>query len=157
MRILVALDFSDITEKVLKQCKILSKAMTAEFYLIHVVNAGSEYTAYNYGYNYDSSVMISSIEPSEIRNQLAQHFHEEHKTLQQYADDLRAENVECTALMIQGPRVKMLLNEADKLSVDFIIAGSHGKGVLSKVLLGSTSQDLIKESPVPIYLVSSDK
>lgn len=157
MKILVAVDFSDITEKVLEQCKILSKAMTAETYLIHVVKAGSEYTAYDYGYNYDSSVMISSIEPSEIRNQLAQQFHEEHKTLQQYANELRLEGIECTALMIQGPSVKMLLNEAEKLSVDFIVAGSHGKGVLSQILLGSTSKDLIKESPVPIYLVSADK
>jgi len=157
MRILVAVDFSDITEKVLGQCKMLSKAMTAEIYLVHVVKAGTELTAYNYDYNYDSSVMISSIEPSEIRNQLAQHFHKEHKNLQQYADELRAEGIKCTALMIQGPNIKMLLNEADKLSVDFIVAGSHGKGVLSQTFLGSTSQDLIKESPVPIYLVSADK
>ena len=57
--ILVAVDFSDITEKVLGQCKVLSKAMTAETYLVHVVKTGTEFTAYNY----DSSVMISSIEP----------------------------------------------------------------------------------------------
>ena len=78
-------------------------------------------------------------------------------SVNRFLDKLRAEGIECTALMIQGPNVKMLLNEADKLSVDFIVAGSHGKGVLSQTFLGSTSQDLIKESPVPIYLVSADK
>ncbi len=59
--------------------------------------------------------------------------------------------------MIQGPNVKMLLNEVDKLGVDFMIVGSHGKGVISQILLGSTSKDLIKKSPVPIYLVSNDQ
>ncbi|MBE9525335.1 MAG: universal stress protein [Proteobacteria bacterium] len=157
MKILASVDFSDITEKVLEQCKILSKAMTAEVFLVHVAEENSEYIIYDYGYNYDSSVMISSLEPSEIRDQLAQRFHNEHKNLQEYADELRKEGVKCTALMVQGPCVKMLLNEVDKLSVDFIIVGSHGKGAISQILLGSTSKDLIKESPIPIYLVSADK
>ncbi len=157
MKILVAIDFSDITAKLLEQCKTLAKAMTAEVYLIHVAEADSEYMVYNYGYDYDSALMISSIDPSEIRNQLAQHFHKEHKILQQYADELRKDGIECNALMVQGPSVKMLLNEVDRLAVDFIIAGSHGKGIISQILLGSTSKELIKKSSVPIYLVSADK
>ncbi len=152
MKILVAIDFSEITVKVLEQCKILAKAMTSEIYLIHVAESESE----NIVYDYDLALM-PSIDPSEIRNQLAQRFHKEHQTLQQYADELRKEDIDCKALMIQGPNVKMLLNEVDKLGVDFMIVGSHGKGVISQILLGSTSKDLIKKSPVPIYLVSNDQ
>ena len=152
MKILVAIDFSDITVKVLKQSNVLAKAMTAEIYLIHVAESGSE----NIVYDYDLAVM-SSIDTGEIRNQLAQRFHKEHKALQQYADEFRKEGIECKALMIQGPSVKMLLNEVDKLAVDFMVVGSHGKGVISQIILGSTSKDLIKKSPVPIYLVPADK
>jgi nucleotide-binding universal stress UspA family protein len=51
----------------------------------------------------------------------------------------------------------MVLAEVDKLAVNFMVVGSHGKGMISQLLLGSISEELIKESPVPIYLVSADK
>jgi nucleotide-binding universal stress UspA family protein len=58
--------------------------------------------------------------------------------------------------MIQGDTVDLLLQEAEKLEVDFIISGTHGKGLLSQILLGSTSEELLRKSPVPLHLVPSD-
>ncbi len=59
--------------------------------------------------------------------------------------------------MVQGETVDMILNGIEKLGIDFIVVGSHGKGVISKILLGSTSEELIKKTPVPVYLIPVDK
>jgi len=152
MKILVAIDFSDITQKVLKQTEMLAKAMQAEVWLIHVAEPNPDHIAYDY----DPAAMYA-IDPTEIRNQIAARFQHEHKTLQGYAEHLREQGLSATALMIQGSTVDMLLAEVDKLAVNFMVVGSHGKGMISQLLLGSISEELIKESPVPIYLVSADK
>lgn len=151
MKILVAIDFSDITEKVLEQSRILAEAMTAEVCLLHVAEPNPDHITYDY----DPAAMYA-IDPSEIRDQIAQRFHKEHKTLQKYAEDFRSQGLNCKALMVQGETVEMILKGIEKLAIDFIVAGSHGKGVLSQILLGSTSKELIKKSSVPVYLIPAN-
>ncbi len=152
MKILVAIDFSDITEKVLLQSRSLAKVMTAEICLLHVAEPNPDHITYDY----DPAAMYT-IDPSEIRDQIAQRFHKEHKQLQKYAEDFRDNGFNCKALMVQGETIDMILKGIDKLSIDFIVVGSHGKGVISQILLGSTSKELIKKTPVPVYLIPADK
>ncbi len=152
MKILVTIDFSDITERVLYQSRILAESMKAEVVLLHVAEPNADYITYDY----DPAAMYA-IDPSEIRDQIAQRFHTEHQTIQQYAQQFRDQGLSCKALMVQGETVEMILNGVKKLSTDMIVAGSHGKGVISKILLGSTSERLIKQTTVPIYLVPAEK
>ncbi len=152
MKILVAIDFSDITEQVLTQSSILAKNLQAEVCLLHVVEANQDYITYDY-----DQTMMYAIDPSEIRDQLAQRFRKEHKTLLEYAEGLRNNGLNCKALMVQGETVKAILAIVEKLSMDFIVLGSHGKGAISQLLLGSTSKDLIKKTSVPIYLIPIDR
>lgn len=152
MKILVAIDFSDITEKVLNQASDLAKSMQAEVCLLHVAEPNPDHIAYDY-----DPAALYAVDPSEIRDQIAQRFHKEHKTLQEYANDFRSQGLDCKALMVQGETVQMILNGIEKLSIDFIVVGSHGKGMISQVLLGSTSEALIKKTSVPVYLIPVDK
>lgn len=152
MNILVAIDFSDITEKVIAHTRILAGAMSAEVCLLHVAEPNPDQMAYDY----DPSA-VYAIDPAEIRASIAQKFHHEHQSLQQYAENMRSDGFDCKALMVQGPTVDMLLKEADKLSADMIVMGTHGKGIISQVLLGSTSKDLIKKSSIPIHLIPAGK
>ena len=152
MKLLTAIDFSDITPRLLQHTKVLAKALNAEIYLIHVAEPNPDHIAYDY-----DPAAVYSIDPAEVRDSIAKRFQHEHKTIQKYAEDLRSEDIRCTALMIQGEKVELLVKEANRLQVDFIIAGTHGKGLISQVLLGSTSEELIRESPVPVHLVPAEK
>ncbi len=152
MKIITALDFSDITQKVLQHTATLSTALNAEVYLIHVAEPHPDQIAYDY-----DPASISAIDPAEIRDSIAQRFHQEHQNLQQYAEQLRKQDITCTALMVQGETVELLIKECDRLGADFIMAGSHGKGMISQLLLGSTSEELLKKSNIPVYLVPADK
>lgn len=152
MKFMVALDFSDITDKVLQQSSVLAKAMNAEVVLLHVAEPNPDHIAYDY-----DPAAISIIDPAEIRDNVAQKFHEEHRTLQKYAENFRQQGLNCKALMVQGPTLETIIKEMEKLEVDFIVAGSHAKGMLSQILLGSTSEALIKKTRVPVYLVPTDR
>lgn len=151
MKFIVALDFSDITPHVIKQSTTLAKSMNAEVILLHVAEPNPDHIAYDY-----DPAAITAIDPTEIRANIAQKFHKEHQTLQQYSEEFRQQGIQCKALMVQGHTVDMLLKEADKLAADFIVAGSHGKGMISQILLGSTSEALIKKTKVPVYLVPNE-
>lgn len=152
MKFMVALDFSDITDKVLQQSSVLAKAMNAEVVLLHVAEPNPDHIAYDY-----DPAAISIIDPAEIRDNVAQKFHQEHRTLQKYAENFRQQGLNCKALMVQGPTLETIIKEMEKLEVDFIVAGSHAKGMLSQILLGSTSEALIKKTRVPVYLVPTDR
>lgn len=150
MKILVAVDFSDITNTVLEKSRTLAQAMSAEVVLMHVAEPHPDHIAYDY-----DPAAITAVDPAEIRESIAKRFHKEHQTLQEYAQNFREQGMNCKALMVQGPTVEMLLKEVEKLDSDFIVVGSNAKGMISQILLGSTSEDLIKKSKVPVYLVPS--
>ncbi len=150
MKIIAAVDFSDITKNVLTQAKQFAKALPSEVCLIHVAIPDPD----SISYGVDPAGMYA-IDPTEMRASLAQGLHKDHQQLQQYADELRNEGIECKALMIQGPTVEVLLNEAEKQATDFFVVGSHGKGIISQVILGSVSEDLIKKSKIPVHVVPS--
>jgi nucleotide-binding universal stress UspA family protein len=152
MKIVAAIDFSDITPRLLEQTTTLSKALDAELYLIHVAEPNPDHIAYDY-----DPATVYTVDSTEVRSSIAERFHQEHKTLQEYAQNMRDQGINCTALMIQGVTVDLLLQEAERLEANFIIAGTHGKGLISQLLLGSISEQLIKQATIPIHLVPAKK
>ena len=47
----------------------------------------------------------------------------------------------------------MLVDEAVEWDADLIVAGSHGKGFLERMLLGSTTQELLYRLPTSLLVV----
>ncbi len=52
-----------------------------------------------------------------------------------------------------GDIVPTLLAEARAVKADMIVIGSHGKGALKSLLVGSVTQKVIALSPVPVLVV----
>ncbi len=64
--------------------------------------------------------------------------------------------VRAEGLLVQGATVEMLLKEAQKLNTDLIITGHHDHNFLYKAFIGSTSEEIIKESKIPVLMVPLD-
>ncbi|MEN8177611.1 MAG: universal stress protein [Pseudomonadota bacterium] len=155
MRILVAIDFSDAFEKVLKEAGVLAKALSASVTLLHVTEPepGTVFTAY------EPDPLMGGIEPDPkaIRDAVAQRYHQEHKRLQEISQRLRDAGLDCIALLVQGNGAEQILAEAEKLPADMILLGSHGKGMAAKLLLGSTSEGVLRKSSAPVHIVPTRK
>jgi nucleotide-binding universal stress UspA family protein len=54
-----------------------------------------------------------------------------------------------------GDPAAMICSVARDLGVDVIVVGSHGKGFLSRVLLGSVSEHVTRHAPCPVLVVRS--
>ncbi len=140
MKLLVAVDFSESSEELIECVKEWGKVMSAKIWLVHVAEPDPEFVGYE-------------VDPPEMRDVVASRFHKEHQQLQQCSQELRSEGLDCVALLVQGPTVETILREMEKLSVDVVILGSHGKGVFKHLLVGSTSKGVLQKSSIPVLVV----
>lgn len=140
MRLLVALDFADATERLLAVAENAAKASGAAVYLIHVAEPNPAFVGYEAG-------------PDVVRDQVAHEFRDQHRMLQAHADKLRAAGIEATALLVQGPTAKMILQEAERLNIDQIIMGTHGRTAVMDILVGSVSHAVLRNTSLPVLLV----
>jgi len=140
MDILVGIDFSESAQKVIDQSAVLAHALSAKIWLVHVAEPDPAFV----GYEGDPKVM---------RDVVANKYHEEHRQLQAIGETLRGKGLDCVALLVQGATVETILAEASKVEADMIVIGSHGRGALKRLLIGSTSEGVLHRSEIPVHIV----
>ena len=96
-------------------------------------------------------------DPQAARDSLAEKFHREHRQIQEIAKRLRKEGLEATALLVHGPTVEVILKEASDLDVDMIVVGSHGRGAVFHLIMGSVSEGILRKSRCPVLIVPTRK
>ena len=77
--------------------------------------------------------------------------------LAQHAQGLSAEGLRVQRQVIETaePIARGILDTAQREEVDAIALGTHGKGGLARVVLGSVSEEVLEHSRVPVLLVHS--
>ena len=144
--ILVALDFEEKTKSLLVQAKQIAEKFDSKIWVIHIVEHRNEYIGpvenYQYGVQYVN-----------LRNSIAQELRKEHKMVQDIANDLVKEGIQSEGLLIEGPTVKIILDEALKLKIDLLIIGTHKHSFLYNALIVSTSDSIIRKSNIPLLVV----
>jgi nucleotide-binding universal stress UspA family protein len=140
MKLLVAIDFSEATDKILEHVKNLVCKTGSAIWLLHVAMPDPDFVGYDVG-------------PETEREFIAKKFRDQHTKLEEIADHIRKEGIEITPLLIQGPTVETILEQAAKLKVDAIIVGSHGRGAMYKLLVGSVSEGLLHKTKIPLVVI----
>ncbi len=138
--ILVAVDFSPVTPSVVNLALQAGKAFNASLFVIHVASPDPDFLGFESG-------------PQTVRDQVARHWHEEHKQLQAFAEEIKKQGVPAKALLIQGATADKILEEAKNTQAELIILGSHRHGPVHDVLLGSVSREVLKKTPCPVLVV----
>ncbi len=72
--------------------------------------------------------------------------------LQEMSTLAKGHDVETKEIVSFGFTGKELLNIAVQEQADLIVVGSHGKGVVKTILLGSTSFELARKSEIPVLI-----
>jgi nucleotide-binding universal stress UspA family protein len=139
-RIVVAIDFSEVTPALLEAATRFARALSSEVYLIHVEAPEPSFVGYEVG-------------PQTVRDDVARRIRREHRDLQALADGLGADGVTATALLVQGPAVEKILSEAHRLRADLIVMGTHGHGRLHRVLVGSVGEGVLRRASCPVLFV----
>jgi len=132
--ILLPVDFSDKTSQLLAHARTQAKAFGSTLYIVHAVLP-----------NEDSSY--------KDKKEMGQEFAEESANLNQLAQQAREVGIETHALLLEGIAPAVIVEESKRLKADLIVMGSHGRGTLASVLMGDVSQEVIRYSPCPVFLV----
>ncbi len=140
MKLLIAVDFSITHDTVIAYAGKLGSLLNASVWLLHVAKPNPE-------------LVGREVASQALRDLAAKEFHEEHHRLQQAGDELRQAGLDCVALLVQGDAVTTILAESKRLDIDIIVLGTQGKGTVKKLFVGSTCEDVIKTSTIPVLVV----
>ncbi|MDH5229686.1 MAG: universal stress protein [Gammaproteobacteria bacterium] len=143
-KLLVAFDYSDSAYNAIKLAIKLAKKFKSKIWLLNIVDPNPDFVGYKVG-------------PKTVREQVATELHDQHKKLQEVANELKQDYSDIIALTLQGAIVETILSQSEKLDVDLILVGTQGKGKLRSVLVGSTSEDVVVHTKRPVLVCHNAK
>ena len=85
----------------------------------------------------------------------AEEWHREQKLQAKdlFADLTEGVESEVSTRIETGRPARTILDVIDETGVDHVVMGSHGRSGVSRILLGSVAEDVVRESPVPVTIV----
>jgi nucleotide-binding universal stress UspA family protein len=140
MKIMVCVDLSESAEIIVDKTEELAKSLSAQVWLLHNAEPGPDHVEF-------------TVDPQAARESLAKKFHAQHRQIQDYAGRLRNAGIEATALLVHDATVRAILQEASDVGADMIVVGSHGKGAMYQLLLGSVSKGVLHKSSLPVLVI----
>src|SRR5216117_4025071 len=161
-RILVPIDFSDVTPPVIDLARQLAKSLGAEIHLVHVreLSAAAAPGALGYGLAGMpelapmSGVPVPAFDP--MRKPIPED-EDQRSKLTQWQRGIAQCGVKVTLHEPTGAVAEEILNQADVLNADLIVMGTHGHGAMYNLLVGSATKGVLKHSRRPVLLVPAPK
>jgi nucleotide-binding universal stress UspA family protein len=148
-RILVAVDGSPTSYRGLKVALGVAKEHGATLYALHVVDDMAVVQGF-YGTGY--------VPPDYVDGLIGRMREVGRKALAKAADAARKvdQSIEPVLVESRGQSVAhAVLREARRLRADLIVLGTHGRRGLTRLVMGSDAEGIVREARVPVLLVRS--
>lgn len=79
------------------------------------------------------------------------------KALTKLIETIGSENLPITGEILEGSPKKLIVKEAESWGADLIIVGSHGRGAIGKMVLGSVSLFVTSHAKCLVEVISAKK
>ena len=142
LRLLVAVDFSEASERALKAAAAVARKARASVAIVHARPSSDLKAAV-----LEDRGDLVRLSPRLMRLGLAAHYRKLLKEARRRIPGAR------TRLLVGWPG-RTIAREAAQ-GYDLIVVGSRGRGAVSRTLLGSTTQDLLHRAGIPVMVVES--
>jgi nucleotide-binding universal stress UspA family protein len=139
-KIVVALDGSECTKRVLEAAIVLAKGQGAELHLLHVVK--EVHTRYTAG---ERALSIT-----ELNKALYKEGEEVLKSADSHA---QGEGITPHTTLAEGDPAEEIIQFAQQNQMDLIVVGSRGRGSLKEMMLGSVSHKVSHLAEYPVLIV----
>jgi nucleotide-binding universal stress UspA family protein len=141
-RILVPHDFSDSAERALSYALTFAQKFGGRVTVVH---------AYEIPTLGASESLVASLEFAE---EVAR---EAGKTLAGIANRARKSNLEVETVLRRGTAWVEINAVAEQMKADLIVMGTHGRKGVSRFLLGSVAEKVVRTAPCPVLTVHAAK
>ena len=138
--ILVPVDFSVSSKKILRYARSLGEQFGARIILLHVVEPKVRPEGY-------------MIVPSHRHAGNAVRINEREVRLAQLSDREAGFTVRPDVVVQMGEPWKEIINLAKRWNIDLVILGTRGLTGLKHTLLGSTAERVVRHAPCPVLVV----
>lgn len=136
--ILFPTDFSESSDAALSYASSLAAESGATLHLVHVSDISDVYYAGYGAYAYTPDLVQELVREHELKLEkikpTVQGVHYEHHTL-------------------RGAPAKEIVAFAEEKDVDLIVIGSHGRTGVSRLLMGSVAEDVVRHAKCPVLTV----
>ena len=161
-RILVPIDFSDVTPPVIALARQLAKALRAEIHLVHVKELTAAPPPGTLGYSLAgmpelapmAGVPVPGFEP--MPETLPEDEGQTSK-LAKWQAEIAQDGIKVSLHEPTGTVAEEILDQAHELNADLIVMGRHGHGAMYNFLVGSATKGVLKHSKRPVLLVPVPK
>ena len=139
-RLLVPVDFSPVSLDALASARELAKTTGATLHLFHSVDD----VAWRYlGYPLEALGQVQTAVTDSANEQLRE------LAIQEQREGL---TVECTLVVSTRP-ASAIVTFAREHDIDLIVMGTHGRGAMLRMMLGSVAEQVVRTAPCPVMVV----
>ena len=161
-RILVPIDFSDVTPSVIDLARQLAKTLGAEIHLVHVKELAAAATQGTLGYGLAGMPELTPMAgvPVPGFDPVLEPFQEDESQkskLAKWQEEIAQDGIKVALHEPTGTVAEEILDQADELNADLIIMGTHGHGAMYNLLVGSATEGVLKHSTRPVLLVPAPR
>jgi len=144
--ILVAVDFSDDSEAALLWAIRHADNMKAGIALLHVVHEPGDQPGF---YKKDDKDLMRPL--ADIARKMMRKFL---KSVGKKAPKNKALR-RLDSLQVSGVPAKRIVEVAEKLNARLIVVGTQGRSEIASLIIGSTAEQVVRLSPIPVVTVKS--
>lgn len=138
-RILVPVDGSDTSQEALAAALALARELSARVRVIHAFDD----MAFIWGYEFDAAALQAA------RDHIS-------TSLDKAASEAAAAGVAVETALLDAPGRRLgevVAQDATNWKADLIVVGSHGRRGISRAVLGSGAEQVIRLAPVPVLVI----
>jgi nucleotide-binding universal stress UspA family protein len=140
--ILVPTDFSEHSDRAVRQAVDIAEQHNAKIYLLHVVDKLQQ-CAIDYCIPLETMMKVQSDSEKEAA-----------KKMQEEADKiLKTKKIDLVFDVKSGTPYEEILKEQQERKADLIVIASHGRTGILKTLIGSVAERVMREAKCPVLLV----
>ncbi|QPC84888.1 universal stress protein [Phototrophicus methaneseepsis] len=143
--VLVTLDGSELSEQALQYAENLVTP-DGKLTLLSVVDV-PDMQVYSM---YDLPLIVQEMDYDHFVNKVESSMRE---YLNGIVASLQRRGLQAVPLVTTGDPAKMIIEQAEKLSVDTIVMCTHGRSGLSRWLFGSVTQKVLNTMPCPVLVI----
>ena len=143
-KVLVATDFGPASDSALRYAQALARGFGAELHVLHVVENLLTRAGDGYGYAGLSPEVQWDIEEAGRK-----------RTEALVSDEDRRELHAKAATVTSNSPATEIVEYALKNGIDLIVMGTHGRGAIAHLFMGSVAERVVRIAPCPVLTVRS--
>ncbi len=140
-RILCPTDFSELSVGAVNYAVLLAQTFGARLHLLHVVDQ-----AYQYWMAMGPETLPAGPTPDELIKTAT-------KQMEEFAGKYVPEKLQASREVISGRPFLEIIRVAKERKSELIVIGTHGRGALKQMLLGSVAEKVVRKAPCPVLSV----